>query len=241
LKREGNINNESLFHLACGPDSRIFRYTSYLVNGWRFNVKDRDMYLKSQNSGVLVKGDENAGNLDYFGILTDIIELIYSGGNNVILFKCDWWDVYSKGRGYKEDKYGFILINSKRKLKTNEPYVLASQVQQVYYVKDTKDPNWLVVVKTKPRDWYDMPEEAINEACQENEEIGSISFISNEFDKEHEFSLDRKDLTQSTTDGNPMMPMEVIDKDDEESNDENIDLTEDEENDIIAEDDSDDN
>jgi len=123
------------------------------------------MYLKSQNSGVLVKGDENAGNLDYFGILTDIIELIYSGGNNVILFKCDWSDVYSKGRGYKEDNNRFILINSKRKLKTNEPYVLASQVQQVYNVKDTKDPNWLVVVKTKPRDWYDMPKEAINEAC----------------------------------------------------------------------------
>jgi len=198
LKREGNIKNESVFHLACGPDSRVFRYTSYLVNGWRFNVKDRDMYLKSQNSGVLVKDDENAGNLDYFSILIDIIELIYSGGNNVILFKCDWWDMYSIGRGYKEDKYGFILINRKHKLKTNEPYVLASQVQQVYYVKDTKYPNWLIVRKTNPQDGYDMPKEAINEECQENEEIGSISFISNEFDKEHEFSLDRKNLTQST-------------------------------------------
>ena len=89
MRREGNIKNESLFHLACGPNSRGFRYTSYLVNSWRFNVKDRDMYLKSQNSGVLVKGDDNAGNLNYFGILTNIIELIYSGGNNVILFKCD--------------------------------------------------------------------------------------------------------------------------------------------------------
>ena len=33
------------------------------------------MHLKSQNSGVLVKGDENVGNLDYFGVLVDIIEL----------------------------------------------------------------------------------------------------------------------------------------------------------------------
>jgi len=38
-----------------------------------------------------------------------------------------------------------------------------------------------------------------------------------------------------------MMPMEVIDNTDEESNDENINLTEEEENDIIAKDDSDDN
>ena len=63
-----------------------------------------------------------------------------------------------------------------------------------------------------------------NEACQENEDIDSISFISNVFDKEHVFSLDRKDLTQSTTDEYPMMPMEVINNDEEESNDENIDL-----------------
>ncbi|CAJ1978306.1 unnamed protein product, partial [Sphenostylis stenocarpa] len=61
------------------------------------------MHLKSQNSGVLVAGDENA----------------------------------------------------------------ASQAQQVYYVKDTHDPNWLVVVKTKPRDLYDMPEEAIHEVIKE--------------------------------------------------------------------------
>jgi len=115
--------------------------------------------------------------LDYFGVLTGIIELGYSGGNNVVLFRCDWWDVYSMARGYKEDKYGFILVNSKRKLWTNEPFVLASQAQQVYYVKDTKDPNWLVVVKTKPRDWYDMLEEDTNEVCQENEDIGSVSFI----------------------------------------------------------------
>jgi len=109
LKREGDTRiNESLFHLACGPDSRVFRYTSYLINGWRFNVKDRDMYLKSQNSEVLVRGDENIGNLNYFSILIDIIELSYSYENNVALFICDWWDVYSKGRGYKKDKYGFI-------------------------------------------------------------------------------------------------------------------------------------
>jgi len=70
------------------------------------------MCLISQNSGVLVRGDENTGNLDYFGVLTDIIELGYSSGNNVVLFRCDWWDVYSKGRGYRKDKYGFIPINS---------------------------------------------------------------------------------------------------------------------------------
>ncbi|KAK7373662.1 hypothetical protein VNO80_07077 [Phaseolus coccineus] len=147
------------------------------------------------------------------------------------------------GRGYKEDKYGFILINTKRKLKTNEPYALASQAQQVYYVKDTKDPNWLVVVKTKSQDWYDMPEESINEVCQENEDIDSVSFTSKTSNNEHEFSLNINDLGQSTTSGNPMMSMEVIDDNDnnEESDGASIDVTDDEENNVIDEDNSDDN
>jgi len=104
LKRECDIRiNESLFYLPFGPNSRVFRYTSYLITGWRFNVKDRDMSLKSQNNGVFIRGDENTGNIYYFDVLTDIIELSYLNENNVILFKCDWWDVHSKGRGYKED------------------------------------------------------------------------------------------------------------------------------------------
>jgi len=38
------------------------------------------MYLKSQNRGVLVSDDVNTGNLDYSGVLIDIIELSYSDG-----------------------------------------------------------------------------------------------------------------------------------------------------------------
>jgi len=49
-------------------------------------LKDRDIYLKSQNIEVLARGDENTCNLDYFGVLTDIIGLSYSSGNSVVLF-----------------------------------------------------------------------------------------------------------------------------------------------------------
>ena len=95
---------------------------------------------------------------------------------------------------YWIDNYGFFLINSNHKLKTNEPYVLAIQAQQVYYVKDTKDPNWLVVVKTKPQDLYDVPEKATLEACQENDDIDSIPFTSNVLDNGQGLPLDRNDL-----------------------------------------------
>jgi len=68
------------------------------------------MCLKSQNSGVLVRGNENTGNLDYFGVLTDITELGYSGGNNVILFRCDWWDVYSREEDIKKTNMDLFLL-----------------------------------------------------------------------------------------------------------------------------------
>ncbi|KAK8628908.1 hypothetical protein V6N13_009488 [Hibiscus sabdariffa] len=126
--------NIQLFNLACGPDKRIFRYTSYLINGWRFNTKERDLQLKSQNSGVFVKGD-----------------------------------------------------------KSTEPYVLASQAEQVYYVKDIKDLNWQVAVKTKPCDLYDLPCENVREEpCQKNEEL---SFRFQEFNVGNDDDDDDVDRT----------------------------------------------
>ena len=62
------------------------------------------MLQKTQNSGVMVKGDHETRNKDYFGVLIDIIRLDFFGENNVFLFKCDWWDVGHEGRGFQIDK-----------------------------------------------------------------------------------------------------------------------------------------
>lgn len=77
-----------------------------------------------------------------------------------ILFKCDWVDV-DTGRGYKIDEFGFPLVNFSHlihvgKRMTDDPFILASQASQVYYVEDERDKDWLVVVKTKPRDVFDV-------------------------------------------------------------------------------------
>ncbi|KAF7844130.1 uncharacterized protein G2W53_001035 [Senna tora] len=77
----------------------------------------------------------------------------------VYLFKCHWWDVAHFERGYKVDKYGFVSVNTKRSLNTNEPFVLASQAKQGFYLDDISYPGWLVVVKTNPRDLFDVPQE----------------------------------------------------------------------------------
>ncbi|XVF11733.1 hypothetical protein REPUB_Repub08aG0053100 [Reevesia pubescens] len=113
--------------------------------------------------------------------------------------------MYHKG-GFKKDKFGFPMVNVACRLKTDEPYVLASQAEQVYYVKDIKNSNWQVVVKTKPRDLYDLPIEKVGEeSCQENEELGSIIHESNlEEDDDNMVSLDMPELANTNVEGNPL-------------------------------------
>ena len=71
-------------------------------------------------------------NIDYYEILTEIIELQYLDGRRVVLFWCKWFDVNGTilvhdkemGVGAKIDEYGFTSINYHCLLKTNEPFVL---------------------------------------------------------------------------------------------------------------------
>ncbi|KAG5032225.1 hypothetical protein JHK85_016207 [Glycine max] len=73
------------------------------------------------------------------------------------------------------------------------------------------------------------------EVCQENDDIGSIPFTSNVLHNDQGLSWDRNDLARSIVDGKPVIPSEVVDRKEEESDDEIIDLAKDEENDFIDE------
>jgi len=105
----------------------------------------------------MVKGDVQSGEKDFFGALTDVIELEYDSRHQVVLFKCEWYDVYAKNVEIKVNTYGLTSMNVKRFLKTYDPYVLAAQVDQVYYVSDHMHQDWKVVIKTNPRNFYDIP------------------------------------------------------------------------------------
>ncbi|KAL2904452.1 Cystathionine beta-lyase MetC [Bienertia sinuspersici] len=102
-------------------------------------------------------GENGTPNLDYYGILQEVIEVQYVRGNHIVLFKCDWWDVHSQGWETVTDCFNFISIDSGKRL-VNDPYVLASQARQVFYVEDVTKSNWKMVVKIKPRNFYDVPE-----------------------------------------------------------------------------------
>ncbi|XVF12538.1 hypothetical protein REPUB_Repub08aG0127100 [Reevesia pubescens] len=136
------------------------------------------------------------------------------------------------------------MVNATRKLKTDEPYVLASQAGQVYYVKDIKDSNLQVVIKTKPRDLYDLPiEKAEEEPCQENEELGSRFHESNlEKDDDNIVPLDRPELANTNVEGSPLN-LDIFgdeEEDDESDHDEFIIINTDDEINHMIEDEGDD-
>ena len=159
--------------LSRGLNTLVTCLKGYIINGFRFHTKDYEAKRKTQNSKVVAVveassfasvGDMNpiTGDVPYYGVLTEVVELHYLGGNRVVLFKCDWWDVINTGRGIKRDEYGYIYVNFTRNLSTDEPFVLASQAKQIFYVKNANESNWHAVIEMQPRDLYQMSEKISN-------------------------------------------------------------------------------
>lgn len=161
----GNQLSEELRALAHGPNPVGKRYRGFIINGFRFHVKRFEIYRKTQNSGLVVtaetssfasRNDNNpvVGEVTYYGVLKDIIELEYPIiGKKIVMFECDW---VSPGRAQKHDENGFTLVNFSMSKQHDEPFVLASQAQQVFYVEDPVEKGWHVVVRAKARDSFDM-------------------------------------------------------------------------------------
>jgi Domain of unknown function (DUF4216) len=127
----------------------------YDINGYRFHTRAYRENKKTANNGVCVKGINWQGSFkDYYGIIEEIIQLEYGGANNsVTLFRCHWFDI---NRGVRVDnEHGLVEVNHKSSLRNYEPFVLAYQAVQVYYVsypsQKRERQDWWVAIKTKPR------------------------------------------------------------------------------------------
>ncbi|KAH0712302.1 hypothetical protein KY289_008261 [Solanum tuberosum] len=138
LKENGdNRITEELLILARPPDPRFFCYSGYILNDSRFRTMESELGLKTQNSGVVVKSDEHTGNVDYFGRIRRILEIQYMNNKSVILFQCDWFEVPPQGCSQST----------------------GSQAQSVYYVKHGQSEKWHSVIRVRPRNLYDLPEQ----------------------------------------------------------------------------------
>ena len=81
---------EELYDLACHLDPRISCYSSCIVGGMRFHIRELDMQRRTQNSGIWTLRTDGDNEIEYYGILSDIIQLRYGSKRFVYLFKCQW-------------------------------------------------------------------------------------------------------------------------------------------------------
>ncbi|KAM3200286.1 hypothetical protein P3L10_032648 [Capsicum annuum] len=149
LSSQGRTNNE-IISLAVCPKPLVHRYSTCTVNGFRFQTKDH--MRKTQNSGVLMRGDVSDSNKEYYGVLKDIYELRYTGNR---------------------------------------------KSEQVFYLNDLIDKDWLVVVKTNPRDLFNVPEvereASLNNEVYQQDEVEDI-LCGNNQETKIEVSLHRDDV-----------------------------------------------
>ncbi|KAM0836034.1 hypothetical protein ACQ4PT_062578 [Festuca glaucescens] len=149
----------------------VLKYSSYKLNGIDFHTQSYDEGRPVQGSGVALiaqttsfqkgNGDNTSvRNKAYYGIIKEILELNYQHEGKVVLLKCDWVDNRVEDKWVKTDQFGITSVNFKHLFNTgekmsDEPFILASQATQVYYVEDPIDAEWSTVVIPS---YYDINE-----------------------------------------------------------------------------------
>ncbi|CAD6242072.1 unnamed protein product [Miscanthus lutarioriparius] len=171
--KTASIHN-ALFQMSYGYCPRVRSYGCYDVNGYRFRSKKYGsgrVGLTTINSGVCVTSfDESDNALEYYGIIEDIIKIEWEGSMKLelVLFYCSWFDPTPNGLRCIED-LGLVEINHTLRLSNFNPFVMASQITQVYYLsypcKNRELSLWWVVYHVAPHGCVPMNEsssEAMN-------------------------------------------------------------------------------
>jgi hypothetical protein len=179
--------SNNLKTLSRGPTKIARSFSGYVINGYKFHPKQRDARHKTQNSSVTLAAitksfsttkDENptTQSITYYGLITQIVEVDYYGKLRLVLFRCDWFEV-------KEEKYGMTCVYINKRCYEDDPFVLASQVHQCFYIQDPSDANKHYVMKSVPRYFFNMNEQSdldhgVNLAT--SDEIRDDEFVRND-------------------------------------------------------------
>jgi hypothetical protein len=127
-----------LCQISYGFRKRIATYGCYDVNGYRFRSKEHERSksgLAIVNTSVCVSCvDDYNKETKYYGVIKDIIKVKWEGRLQLemVLFDCDWFDPTPTGTRRTEN-LGLVEIKHADRLSV-EPFVLASQVKQVYHL-----------------------------------------------------------------------------------------------------------
>ncbi|XP_045791642.1 uncharacterized protein LOC123886360 [Trifolium pratense] len=148
--------SDTIKWLSYEPKCNILTWSAYDINKTSFYTKSKDDRSTMQNSGVMIVAesmhfssskDKNPvmASTPYFGVIEEIWEVDYVVFK-VPLFKCKWIDI---NNGVRIDELGFTIVDLCKLAYKDEPFIMASQAKQVFYVKDPSNERWSVVLQGK--------------------------------------------------------------------------------------------
>lgn len=209
------IDDLDLRVLSRGPNPVAFSYHGFNINGFAFRTVESEKNKKVQNSGVMVPAmhDDDHESI-YYGQLTDVISLDYGGCGRIVLFRCDWINTIT---GLKIDPFGFTMVNFSRLVHTgeldgHEPFILATQAQMVYYVRDPKEEDWYCAIRHTPRDTYNIGnEDDMDTMCFIHNNLYNMESILSDVNKV-DVELIRTDIEGSIVEVLPVVNNETDDE-----------------------------
>nr|XP_015610751.1 uncharacterized protein LOC107278789 isoform X1 [Oryza sativa Japonica Group] len=157
--------SDDLKQIARGCHTRVLLYNIYDVNGYRFRTHKYEQERPNAttiNSGLVTIGQgENDEMTEYYGYIKEIIEISFDGTKplTLVLFNCHWFD---PSQVRYSPRYGLVEVAHASILPKFEPFVIAHQATQVYYMpypcKSVQDlTNWWVVYKVQPIGRLEVP------------------------------------------------------------------------------------
>ncbi|XP_052181232.1 uncharacterized protein LOC127794290 [Diospyros lotus] len=168
-----------LYSLSQYADDRYTIWHSCIVNGVRFRCKERDDKFKTQCSGVCTEGDYESSDFTYYGVLLEILELDFIYQRTVFMFRCKWYNTDPKGKRIVVNN-NLTSLDITSNWYAEDPFILATQAQQVFYLNDrSRGKNWMVVQKVNHRNIYDIiehddDEERVNDDIFQEEESSEL-------------------------------------------------------------------
>jgi hypothetical protein len=149
---------QHLMNLFVGPKSNVKQFHTYFVNGYKFHTQSWTEGKETKNSGVCVKSvTENGEGDDFYGVIENIFEVEYNyldNKNTVVLFYCSWFDPSTSGTKFNS-KTNTVDIKMNRRYQLFDPFAMAHNVRQVYYVPypsiKVDKRGWCTAITTKPR------------------------------------------------------------------------------------------
>jgi hypothetical protein len=142
-----------VYNLAQGPMINVVTYQAYDINGYTFYTEAQDQKSVYQNSGVMMDALTGKKKDRYYGRIEEIWELDYTI-SVIPMFRVRWAEKINTD----EDNFTTMVIppptpieerNVKAISARKEPWVLAKQVAQCFYITDPQAPSRVVMRRGK--------------------------------------------------------------------------------------------